>query len=79
MCNTSLIKKYKDIFDSLLTIGSVDGQWEGSTITHVWNKPEVKMLMPLGTLAVHMGNTEDISFYCNDWKELWDKNFIKGE
>ena len=79
MCSTSLIKKYKDIFDSLLTIGSVDGQWEGSTITNVWNKPEVKMLMPLGTLAVHMGNAEDISFYCNDWKELWDKNFIKGE
>ena len=77
MVNTSLIKKYKEHFDRLLLIGSDPAYWEGNTITNVWNQPEVKMLMPLGTLAIHMGNAQDISFYCNNWQELWDKNLIK--
>jgi hypothetical protein len=72
MVPVSLIKKYKEEFDKLDSIGTVTGAWEGNTISNVWQKPEVAMLMPLGTLAVHLGCHKDISFYAK-WEELYKK------
>ena len=73
MVPVSLIKKYSEEFDKLDTIGTNTGAWEGNTISNVWQKPEVIMLMPLGTLAIHLGCQKDISFYVNNWKEIFDK------
>ena len=72
----SLFKKYKEEFYSLLDIGTIDGYWEGNTISNVWQKPEVKMMMPMKTLAIHLGEPKDISFYVNDLEELWEQNRI---
>ena len=72
----ALFKKYKKEFYSLLDIGSIDGSWEGNTISAVWQKEEVKMLMPMKTLAIHLGQSTDISFYVTDLEELWEQNKI---
>lgn len=74
MVSGSLIKKYKHIFDTLLNIGSDPAYWEGNTISGVWNQPDVRMLMPLGTLAIHVSKKEDLSFFCNDFETLWESN-----
>ena len=73
LVKAGLIKKYSDEFDGLLDIGTKEGCWEGNTISNVWQKPEVMMLMPLGTLAIHLGCHKDISFYVDDWKELYEE------
>lgn len=73
LVKADLIKKYSDEFDGLLDIGTKEGCWEGNTISNVWQKPEVMMLMPLGTLAIHLGCHKDISFYVNDWKKLYEE------
>jgi glycosyltransferase involved in cell wall biosynthesis len=72
----SLFKKYPFEFYSLLNIGTAEGAWEGSTISNVWQKPEVKMMMPLRTLAIHMGGPDDLSFFVNDMEYLWEQNKI---
>lgn len=72
MVPVKLIKKYSLEFDKLDTIGTVEGAWEGNTISNVWQNPEVIMLMPLGTLAIHLGCHKDISFFTDDWLELFD-------
>lgn len=72
MVDVSLIHKHFDKFSSLLRIGFEDGAWEGNTISQVWKLDDVKMLMPLGTLVVHLGSPEDVSFYVNDLPQLWD-------
>lgn len=79
MVPVSLIKKYSIEFDKLDTIGTVDGAWEGNTISNVWKKPEVLMLMPLGTLAIHLGCHKDISFFVNDWEKLYEELKEKNE
>ena len=70
----NLIKKYSEDFDKLETIGTIDGAWEGNTISNVWQKSDVMMLMPIGTLAVHLGCEKDISFFAYNWKEIYEKN-----
>jgi len=69
-----IIDKYKDDFDKLMEIGTKDGAWEGTSLTHVWTKPDVKMLMPLQTLVLHISKKTDIPFYCKDLSELWENN-----
>lgn len=76
MIQNKVINKYKDEFDKLLTIGTVDGAWEGSSISNVWLKEDVKMLMPLGTLAIHVSLKSDISFYVKDFEQLWESNAV---
>lgn len=75
MCSVSLIKKYETIFDELLLIGTEEGKWEGNSISKVWTNPDVAALMPIGTLAIHLGNERDISNF-TDWKTLWELNQI---
>jgi ubiquinone/menaquinone biosynthesis C-methylase UbiE len=70
MVPVSLIKQYFAEFNKLNTLGSVEGAWEGNTISNVWQKEEMLMLMPLGTLAIHLGFEKDISFFTN-WKNLY--------
>lgn len=76
MIPVALFKKYKKEFYRLLDIGSIDGYWEGNTISNVWQQEEVKMLMPMKTLAIHLGQSTDISFYVADLEELWEQNKI---
>ena len=73
MVETNLIKKYQEMFYLLQDIGTINGYWEGNTISNVWTKPDVVMLMPLRTLAIHLGCKDDISYY-TDWKKLWKQN-----
>ena len=77
MLQSKIFKKYKDIFDKLLDIGGDDPAcWEGSTISSVWNKPDVKMFMPLGSLVVHMSAKTDIPFFISEKQviKLWEEN-----
>lgn len=73
MVPVGLIRKYEDEFKKLSTIGTVEGAWEGNTISNVWMKPDVMMLMPLGTLAIHLGCHKDISFFAGDWGKLYEE------
>ena len=74
MIKKSVITKYKEEFNKLMEIGDIDGKWEGTSLSNVWTKPDVVMLMPMKTLAIHVSAKEDISFFCNDFEKLWDKN-----
>jgi hypothetical protein len=76
MVQSKIFKKYKEHFDLLLTIGDEEHIWEGSTISNVWNKPEFKMFMPMGSLVIHMSNKTDIPFYMpkEDVINLWEQN-----
>jgi hypothetical protein len=76
MIQSKVFKKYKEHFDKLLIIGEEDHHWEGNTISEVWNKPEFKMFMPMGSLVVHMSNRIDIPFYVtkDDVINLWKQN-----
>ena len=76
MIPVSLFKKYKENFYSLLDIGTIDGYWEGNTISHIWQQQDVKILMPMKTLTIHLGQINDISFYVTDANELWEQNKI---
>lgn len=73
MVPVQVIRQYRDIFAELLKIGGEPHIWEGNTINQVWAKPDVAMLMPLGTLILHLGSDHDISFY-SDWRDLWERN-----
>lgn len=70
----NIIRKYKNHFDSLQDIGTVEGAWEGSTISNVWAQPDVLMLMPMKTLAIHVSKQDDIPFYNTDFQQLWESN-----
>jgi len=77
MLQSSVFKKYKTFFDKLLDIGGDDPAcWEGSTISSVWNKPDVKMFMPMGSLVVHMSANTDIPFFISKDQviKLWEEN-----
>lgn len=76
LIQNKVIKKYKEDFNKLMDIGYVDGAWEGSSISNVWQRPDVKMLMPLGTLAIHVSLKSDISFYVKDFDQLWESNAV---
>lgn len=69
----SVFLKYKKYFQKLLQIGSVDGEWEGSTISNVWLQQDVCMLMPMmKPFAIHVSKKEDIPFYNYDFYDLWE-------
>lgn len=68
--------KFKNYFDLLLTIGNEPNIWEGSTISKVWTHPDVKMLMPMKTFAIHISKLSDIPFYNDDLENLWEQNKI---
>ncbi len=76
MIQAKIFKKYKEHFDKLLIIGEEEHHWEGNTISTVWNKPEFKMFMPMGSLVVHMSNKMDIPFYITKDAviKLWEEN-----
>jgi hypothetical protein len=76
MIQAKIFKKYREHFDKLLTIGDEEHFWEGNTISTVWNKPEFKMFMPMGSLVVHMSNKMDIPFYVTKEEviKLWQEN-----
>lgn len=76
MVQTKLINKYKSDFDKLMNIGTVDGAWEGSSLSNVWKKEDVKMLMPMGTLAIHVSLKSDISYFVKDFDQLWESNAV---
>lgn len=76
MIRSGLFKKYKEEFDKLLLIGEVEGMWEGLCLSNVWTKPEVKMLMPMRTLALHVSKKEDIPFYIDNFEEVWEANKV---
>lgn len=73
-----LFMKYKTHFRRLLNIGSIDGEWEGSTISNVWTQKDVCMLMPMmKPFAIHVSRKEDIPFYNTDFDELWNNHQFK--
>lgn len=74
-----LIHKYQKEFDSLLDIGTEPYIWEGSTISNVWQQPDVMLLMPLKTHAIHLGALRDISYFCDDWQNLYYQYLNKHE
>lgn len=75
MIPVKVIFKYKKYFERLLDIGSNDRDWEGSTISNVWEKPDVMMLMPImKTHCIHVSKKEDIPFFNNDFETLWETN-----
>ena len=76
MVSTKLITQYREDFEKLLNIGTIEGAWEGSSLSKVWTRPDVKMLMPLGTHVIHLGNRRDISFFVQDWQQLWERNRV---
>lgn len=77
MCPVSVIKENAEIFDELLLIGTEGGKWEGNSISKVWSSPTVTAMMPMGTLAFHLGQEKDISnFTGDDWKILWEQNQV---
>jgi len=75
MVKKSLITENQFYFNRLLEIGTREGAWEGDTISNVWEKPDVVMLMPMKTLAIHLGTENDVSFY-TEWRPLWDQNQV---
>lgn len=68
------IHKYKQYFDMLLTIGENDANWEGNTISSVWESSDVLMLMPMKSLVIHVSKPEDLPFYNTDFEYLWEQN-----
>jgi glycosyltransferase involved in cell wall biosynthesis len=76
MIPTKVMHKYRMYFDALLTIGNEPHFWEGNTISNVWCQPDVTMLMPMRTLAIHVSKMEDIPFFNNDFEMLWEQNKI---
>ena len=69
----SLLHRYREDFERLLEIGTVDGAWEGSSLSLVWQRPDVTLLVPLGTLAWHLGAAYDISYYAPGWEARWER------
>lgn len=76
MVPTALLHQYRDYFDKLMEIGTVDGAWEGSSLSSVWQSPDVAMLMPMRTLALHVSKQNDLPFFNTDFEMLWDKNQV---
>lgn len=74
LLQASVFHEYRQGFDSLLTIGDDTSLWEGNTISNVWQQPNVMMLMPMPTIALHVSQSRDIPFYCRDLDRLWQDN-----
>lgn len=76
MVPVSVILKYRNHFERLLDIGNNDTDWEGSTISEVWEKDDVLMLMPMRAHCIHVSAKRDIPFYNNDFEILWEMNRV---
>ena len=77
MIQSNIFKKYKEYFNALLEIGDENGyNWEGNTISKIWERSDFNMFMPIGSLVVHMSNKYDIPFLINRETivKLWKKN-----
>lgn len=83
MVKSETFKKYKSEFDSLLTIGDNEYNWEGNTISNIWTRPDFNMFIPIGSLVVHMSNKMDMPFFFSkeDVIKLWEENktFLSSE
>ena len=71
-----LIHQYQDNFEKLMDIGTVEGAWEGTSLSNVWQKPDVVMLMPMRTLALHVSKQNDLPFFNTDFDTLWNNNQV---
>lgn len=76
MVPVSLIQQYQEHFEKLMDIGSVEGAWEGNSLSAVWQQPDVAMLMPMRTLALHLSKPNDIPFFNTDFDILWNNNRV---
>lgn len=76
MVPVNLVHKFWSGFQRLLDIGKTQHEWEGSTISDIWQSPEVIMLMPMRTLAIHVSQSNDVSWYCQDFERLWEANAV---
>lgn len=68
--------QYREHFQQLLDIGTVEGAWEGTSISTVWQQPNVQMLMPMRTLAIHVSKETDLPFFNTDFEQLWQANNV---
>lgn len=71
-----VIWKYKKDFDRLMVIGTEEGAWEGNTISNAWAQPDVAMLMPMRSLALHVSRQDDLPFFNTDFELLWQANNV---
>lgn len=74
MVPVNLVRRFWDKFQQLQDIGKTDHDWEGSTISQIWQTTGVIMLMPMETLAIHVSEERDISWFCYDFARLWEAN-----
>lgn len=71
-----LIWKYREHFEKLMEIGTVEGAWEGTSLSTVWQQQDVSMLMPMQTLALHVSKPNDLPFFNTDFDTLWNNNQV---
>lgn len=76
MIQKKLITQYSKDFDELVDMYFIDGKWEGNTISNVWSKPNVKMMMPMKPLVFHVSTEDDLFFHKQDFEKLWEENKI---
>jgi hypothetical protein len=62
-----LFDEFEDDFMNLLRIGYSEGEWEGSTISKVWENRSVKLLMPLSSFVIHVSRPDDVSNFMVNW------------
>jgi len=80
LIQSDIFKKYKEHFDALLEIGDINGyNWEGNTISNIWNRNDFNMFMPIGSLIIHMSNEYDMPFLIDRKTivKLWKDNKTK--
>lgn len=68
--------KYREHFLKLLDIGTVEGAWEGTSLSNVWTQPDVAMMMPMRSLAIHVSKANDLPFFNTDFDTLWNNNQV---
>ena len=71
-----LIWRYREHFEKLMDIGTVEGAWEGTSLSNVWQQGDVAMLMPMRTLALHVSKQNDLPFFNTDFETLWHNNQV---
>ena len=76
MVPVNLIHRYREHFERLQDIGTVDGAWEGTSLSTVWQQKDVSMLMPMQTLALHVSKQNDLPFFNTDFDTLWNNNQV---
>lgn len=76
MVPVSLIWQHREHFEKLMDIGTVEGAWEGTSLSNVWQRRDVSMLMPMRTLALHVSKQSDLPFFNTDFETLWNNNQV---